>query len=61
MFNLLPIPPLDGLRMLIAGGELVLRRPLSERVLMPVYQWGAIGLATIFVLVTLKDLGAFLL
>lgn len=61
VFNLLPIPPLDGLRIMIAGWELAFRRPLSEQLLMPIYQWGAIGLATVFLLVTLKDIGGFLL
>lgn len=61
VFNLLPIPPLDGLKLLLAAWHAVVGRPLREQVLMPVYQWGTIGLALLFLLVTMKDIGSLLM
>lgn len=61
VFNLLPVPPLDGLKLLLAAWHAVVGRPLREQVLMPVYQWGTIGLALLFLLVTIKDIGSLLM
>lgn len=58
VFNLLPVPPLDGLKLLLAAWHGVFGRPLREQILLPVYQWGTIGLALLFLLVTIKDIGA---
>lgn len=59
VFNLLPIPPLDGIRLVLALIQAVRRRPLEERILLPIYQWGTVGLGLVFLLVTLKDLAGF--
>ena len=61
VFNLLPIPPLDGIRIFVAFWQALAGRPPREKILLPIYQWGAMGLAVLFLLVTLKDLGNFLL
>jgi len=58
VFNLLPVPPLDGLKLILAAWHAVVGRPLREQVLMPIYQWGTIGLAILFLLVTIKDIGS---
>ncbi|HNW34483.1 MAG TPA: M50 family metallopeptidase [Candidatus Ozemobacteraceae bacterium] len=58
VFNLLPLPPLDGLKLILAAWHAVVGRPLREQVLMPIYQWGTIGLAILFLLVTIKDIGS---
>ncbi len=59
VFNLLPVPPLDGIRMVLATVQAVRRRPLEERILFPIYKWGTVGLGLLFLLVTLKDLRGF--
>jgi len=61
VFNLLPVPPLDGLKLLLAAWHAVVGRPLREQVLLPIYQWGTIGLALLFLLVTIKDIGSLLM
>ncbi len=61
VFNLLPIPPLDGIRIFVAFWQALSGKPPKEKILLPIYQWGAMGLAVLFLLVTLKDLGNFLL
>jgi regulator of sigma E protease len=58
VFNLLPIPPLDGLRILISCWHFLFGKPPRENLLIPVYQWGALGLALLFLIVTIKDLGS---
>ncbi len=60
VFNLLPVPPLDGVRLVLAVVQACRRRPLEERILLPMYQWGTAGLALLFLLVTIKDLRGFL-
>ncbi|NLI78824.1 MAG: site-2 protease family protein [Candidatus Riflebacteria bacterium] len=60
VFNLLPLPPLDGVRLVLAVVQACRRRPLEERILLPIYQWGTAGLALLFLLVTIKDLRGFL-
>ena len=60
VFNLLPIPPLDGIRIVMAAWQAVTGRPPREKYLIPVFQWGSLGLVALFCLVTLKDLGGFL-
>ncbi|MBF0546371.1 MAG: RIP metalloprotease RseP [Candidatus Riflebacteria bacterium] len=57
VFNLLPIPPLDGTRIALSLWELTIGKPLKEKVILPFYKVGIIGLAIIFALVTLKDFG----
>jgi len=61
VFNLLPIPPLDGIRIFVAFWQFVVGAPPREKILLPIYQWGAMGLAILFLLVTLKDVGDFFL
>lgn len=61
IFNLLPVPPLDGLRIALALVHLARRRPLEDRLVLPLFKWGTLGLALLFLAVTLKDLhGLFL-
>ena len=59
IFNLLPFPPLDGLRILLAGWHLAFGKPLREKVILPIYTWGTFGLALLFLVVTLQDIRHF--
>ncbi|MFZ2961100.1 MAG: M50 family metallopeptidase [Candidatus Ozemobacteraceae bacterium] len=61
IFNLLPIPPLDGVRLLVCAWEIVFGHPPRESILLPMYQVGAMGLALLFLIVTIKDIGAIFL
>jgi regulator of sigma E protease len=60
VFNLLPFPPLDGIRILMAAWHALTGQPPREKVLIPVFQWGTLGLVALFFLVTLKDIGGLL-
>ena len=60
VFNLLPIPPLDGLRIIVSAWHWVTGKALSEKILLPIYQWGAMGLALLFLVITIKDIGGML-
>ncbi|HEY9072186.1 MAG TPA: M50 family metallopeptidase [Candidatus Ozemobacteraceae bacterium] len=57
VFNLLPVPPLDGIKLVLAAWHAATGRPLREQVLLPIYQWGSIGLAALFLIITLRDIG----
>lgn len=59
VFNLLPIPPLDGIRILMALWHGIIGRPLREKIVLPVFQWGTAALLISFAIVTLKDLWFF--
>jgi len=59
-FNLLPVPPLDGLRIMLASLQAIKGRPLDERYVLPVFEYGALALAVLFLLITLKDVGGLL-
>lgn len=56
VFNLLPIPVLDGGHILVLGAEAVMRRDLSERVKERVMQAGLVFLLFIFAMVMYNDL-----
>ncbi|MBF0409353.1 MAG: site-2 protease family protein [Candidatus Riflebacteria bacterium] len=56
VFNLLPIPPLDGTRICMALYEIIFRNPMKESIIIPVYKYGVIGLLIVFAIITLRDL-----
>jgi regulator of sigma E protease len=56
IFNLLPIPILDGGHLMLAAIEAVARRPLSRRVRMATTYVGVAFLASMFILVFKNDL-----
>ncbi|MFQ5574931.1 MAG: RIP metalloprotease RseP [Terriglobia bacterium] len=56
VLNLLPLPPLDGGRLLLYGVEAVRRRPLSYGVKGAIIGAGVIILLTLFVFVTFNDI-----
>ncbi len=56
--NLLPIPVLDGGHLALYGIEAVRRRPLSPRAREQVSRVGLVALMTLFVFVTINDLGS---
>ncbi len=60
LFNLLPIPVLDGGHLLFYGAEAILGRPLSQRAQEAGFQFGFALLLMLMVFVTLKN-GADLL
>jgi len=56
LFNMFPVPPLDGGGMMIAGIEGIRRgKRLSPRAMQMVYMIGAALLLTFFVLITYND------
>jgi len=55
MFNLLPLPALDGGRLVFLGYELVTRRRANERVETLVHTVGLVLLLCLIALVTLRD------
>jgi regulator of sigma E protease len=55
MFNLLPLPALDGGRLVFLGYEMATRRRANPRVEATVHMVGILILAVIMVLVTFKD------
>jgi len=54
-FNLLPLPFLDGGRLVFLGYELLTRRKPNPRVEMMVHAAGMLALLTLIALVTLRD------
>ena len=56
IFNLLPIPILDGGHLLLAAIEAAMRRPLSHRIRLAVSYVGMAVLASLFVLVFKNDI-----
>lgn len=55
-FNLLPLPALDGGRLVFLGWELVTRRPVNQRVEQVVHLVGMILLLGLLLLLVVKDL-----
>jgi regulator of sigma E protease len=55
-FNLLPLPALDGGRLVFLGWELVTRRPVNQRVEQIVHLIGMILLLGLLLLLVVKDL-----
>ncbi len=55
-FNLLPIPVLDGGFLVLAIVEAGLRRPVSARVLAPIYTFFALLLISLMILISYQDL-----
>ena len=60
LFNLLPIMPLDGGRLLILAAESLRGRPLPRRTVGSLTAFGATFMAVLTLLVTYEDLGALL-
>ena len=56
MFNLLPLPALDGGRLIFLGYEMIARRPANERFETAVHAFGIVFLLGIMVLVTWRDI-----
>ena len=57
--NLLPVPVLDGGHLALYGVEAVRRRPLTSKTRETVFRTGLVMLMTLFVFVTINDLGSF--
>jgi regulator of sigma E protease len=56
VFNILPIPALDGGRIFFLLIEAIRRKPVSERVEGWIHQFGFMGLLILIVIVTFKDI-----
>ncbi|TFH32275.1 MAG: RIP metalloprotease [Myxococcales bacterium] len=56
MFNLLPMPALDGGRLIFLGYEAVTRRRANERFEMAVHAFGIVFLLGMMILVTYRDI-----
>jgi regulator of sigma E protease len=56
LFNLFPIPVLDGGLLMFMGIEAVVRKPVSERVQLAAQKVGLAVLLTLMVFVTYNDL-----
>jgi regulator of sigma E protease len=56
LFNLLPIPGLDGGRLLIVAAEAVMRRPVPPRVMFFLTVAGVVLILALFVVVTYHDI-----
>ena len=57
VINFLPIPVLDGGHMVILAAEAIRRKPVSERILIPVTYAGLIFILGLFLFVTVLDVG----
>jgi regulator of sigma E protease len=57
--NLLPVPVLDGGHLMLYGVEAVRRRPLTAKTREAVFRTGLVMLMSLFVFVTINDLGSF--
>jgi regulator of sigma E protease len=57
LFNLLPIPALDGGRLVFLGWEVVSHRPVNARVEMAVHAVGFLLLLGLMLVVTIGDIG----
>jgi len=57
MFNLLPIPALDGGRLVFLGYEMVARRPANRKVEEMIHGIGMLALLGLIALVTIRDIG----
>jgi regulator of sigma E protease len=56
MFNLLPMPALDGGRLIFLGYEAITRRRATERFEMAVHAFGIVFLLGVMILVTYRDI-----
>ena len=56
IFNLLPIPALDGFRVLFVLIELIFRRPVPRKIEQKINQVGLIVLLLLMILITCKDI-----
>lgn len=59
MFNLLPIPALDGGRLVFLGYEMITRRRANPKIEAMVHMGGIMVLGVLMILVTFKDCGRF--
>lgn len=55
VMNLMPIPVLDGGFIVLAFIEAIIRRPVSQRILTPIYTFFALSFITLMVLVSFQD------
>src|SRR5204863_1317377 len=58
LFNLLPLPALDGGRLVFLGYEMVTRRRANAKIEATVHMAGIMVLFVVMILVTLHDFGA---
>ncbi len=59
IINILPIPALDGGRVLFLGIEKILRRPINQKVEAIIHNIGFMLLMLLVVVVTFRDIGKF--
>ncbi len=59
IINILPIPALDGGRVLFLGIEKIMRRPLNQKIEAVVHNIGFMLLMLLVLVVTFKDIGRF--
>jgi regulator of sigma E protease len=59
LFNLLPLPALDGGRLVFLGYELVTRRRANPKIEAMVHMSGIMVLGVVMILVTLHDCHVF--
>ena len=57
IFNLLPLPVLDGGHITLAFLQIIRRKPVSSRVLEPIQSFCALLLIGFMLFITTKDLG----
>ena len=55
IFNLLPVPALDGGQMMIAGIEMITRRPLPERAQLALHQIGVFLILALIIFALSND------
>lgn len=61
VFNVLPLPPLDGGRLVIIAVEGVIKRPISRSVKLGINAFGALLLITLLVYLVIADVQRFIL
>jgi regulator of sigma E protease len=60
LINILPLPALDGGRLLFIAYEVIFKKPLNQKVETTIHRWGMIFFFGLLILVTIKDIRQFL-
>lgn len=60
LINIMPLPALDGGRLLFVFYEAIFKKPVSQKVESAVHKWGMLFFLALLILVTVKDVRQFI-